>query len=59
LAYTLYYMKRVAPGFLDSLQRIGRHRKMKKRRVEFAAAASQSTTLHEEAAPESPNRTAA
>ena len=51
LAYTLYYMKRVAPGFLDSLQRIGRRKKMKKRRAEFAAAASQSASQ--------PKRTAA
>lgn len=37
LAYALYYAKRFAPGLLDGLNRIGRRRKMKQRRLERAA----------------------
>ena len=36
LAYALHYTKRFAPGLLDTLQRIGRHRKMKQKAARLA-----------------------
>lgn len=36
-AYALYYLKRLAPGLLDGVQRIGRRRKLRKKAAQWAA----------------------